>query len=175
MNSLKGIKNLYCIVTACLVAVGLLFLIYPKIALDSACIIFGVYLVIYGVIKLIGYFAKDRYQLAFQYDLACGIVSIIVGIIFICRAARVIQLFSTCIGIVMLVDATLKIQTSIESKRFGISNWWLILIAAAIVAVLGVVLIFMPYETTALMIRLIGFNLCFDGLLNLIVVINTVK
>ena len=68
-----------------------------------------------------GIFAKDAYQLAFQFDLALGIVIAIVGIVFVCRTARVVQLLSTCIGIVMLVDATFKIQTSIDSKRFGIS------------------------------------------------------
>lgn len=75
----------------------------------------------------------------------------------------------------MLVDATLKIQTALDSKRFGISSWWIMLIMAVIVAALGILLILMPGETTRMMIRLIGLNLCLDGVLNLIIVINTVK
>ena len=85
------------------------------------------------------------------------------------------QLLSTCIGIVMLVDATFKIQTSIDSKRFGISRWWLMLILAVIVAAIGILLILMPGETTRLMVRLIGLNLCMDGILNLVIVTDTVK
>lgn len=126
-------------------------------------------------VKIMGYFAKDAYQLAFQFDLALGIVIAIVGIVFVCRTARVVQLLSTCIGIVMLVDATFKIQTSIDSKRFGISRWWLMLILAVIVAAIGILLILMPGETTRLMVRLIGLNLCMDGILNLVIVIDTVK
>lgn len=122
-----------------------------------------------------GIFCKDAYQLAFQFDLALGIVIAIVGIVFVCRTARVVQLLSTCIGIVMLVDATFKIQTSIDSKRFGISRWWLMLILAVIVAAIGILLILMPGETTRLMVRLIGLNLCMDGILNLVIVIDTVK
>jgi uncharacterized membrane protein HdeD (DUF308 family) len=49
------------------------------------------------------------------------------------------------------------------------------LIMAVIVAALGILLILMPGETTRMMIRLIGLNLCLDGVLNLIIVINTVK
>ena len=75
----------------------------------------------------------------------------------------------------MLVDATFKIQTSIDSKRFGISHWWLMLILAVIVAAIGILLILMPGETTRLMVRLIGLNLCMDGILNLVIVIDTVK
>lgn len=175
MNGIKNFKNMYSILTICLILVGAVLLIAPGIALDVVCIIFGIYMILYGAVKIMGYFAKDAYQLAFQFDLALGIVIAIVGIVFVCRTARVVQLLSTCIGIVMLVDATFKIQTSIDSKRFGISRWWLMLILAVIVAAIGILLILMPGETTRLMVRLIGLNLCMDGILNLVIVIDTVK
>ena len=175
MNGIKNFKNMYSILTICLILVGAVLLIAPGTALDVVCIIFGIYMIIYGAVKIMGYFAKDAYQLAFQFDLALGIVIAIVGIVFVCRTARVVQLLSTCIGIVMLVDATFKIQTSIDSKRFGISRWWLMLILAVIVAAIGILLILMPGETTRLMVRLIGLNLCMDGILNLVIVIDTVK
>ena len=175
MNGIKNFKNMYSILTICLILVGAVLRIAQGIALDVVCIIFGIYMIIYGAVKIMGYFAKDAYQLAFQFDLALGIVIAIVGIVFVCRTARVVQLLSTCIGIVMLVDATFKIQTSIDSKRFGISRWWLMLILAVIVAAIGILLILMPGETTRLMVRLIGLNLCMDGILNLVIVIDTVK
>ena len=175
MNGIKNFKNMYSILTICLILVGDVHLIATGIAYDVVCIIFGIYMIIYGAVKIMGYFAKDAYQLAFQFDLALGIVIAIVGIVFVCRTARVVQLLSTCIGIVMLVDATFKIQTSIDSKRFGISRWWLMLILAVIVAAIGILLILMPGETTRLMVRLIGLNLCMDGILNLVIVIDTVK
>ena len=168
MNGIKGIKNMYNLLTVCLILVGLILLLAPGIALNTVCIVFGIYLIVYGVVK-------DVYQLAFQFDLALGIVAAIVGIVFVCRTSSIVQLLSTCIGIVMLVDATLKIQTALDSKRFGISSWWIMLIMAVIVAALGILLILMPGETTRMMIRLIGLNLCLDGVLNLIIVINTVK
>ena len=175
MNGIKNFKNMYSILTICLILVGAVLLIAPGIALDVVCIIFGIYMIIYGAVKIMGYFAKDAYQLAFQFDLALGIVIAIVGIVFVCRTARVVQLLSTCIGIVMLVDATFKIQTSIDSKRFGISRWWLMLILAVIVAALGILLILMRGVTNFSKVRLIGLNLCMDGILNLVIVIDTVK
>ncbi len=75
----------------------------------------------------------------------------------------------------MLVEATLKIQTAFDSKRFGIEKWWLILIFAVLVAVVGIFLILLPYETTGIMVRLIGLNFILDGILNLIVVLSTVR
>lgn len=72
---------------------------------------YGVFLIVYGVTKLSGYFAKDLFQLAFQFDLALGIVSIVLGIIIIEKSEYIIEILSTAIGIFMLVDAALKIQT----------------------------------------------------------------
>ena len=73
---------------------------------------YGVFLIVYGVTKLSGYFAKDLFQLAFQFDLALGIVSIVLGIIIIEKSEYIIEILSTAIGIFMLVDAALKIQTA---------------------------------------------------------------
>lgn len=76
----------------------------------------------------------------------------------------------------MLIDATLKIQTSLDSKRFGISSWWLMLVMAIMGwRQLESCLYLCQVETTKVMIRLIGLNLCLDGVLNLIIVVNTVK
>ena len=91
MNGIKNFKNMYSILTICLILVGAVLLIAPGIALDVVCIIFGIYMIIYGAVKIMGYFAKDAYQLAFQFDLALGIVIAIVGIVFVCRTARVVQ------------------------------------------------------------------------------------
>ena len=74
--------------------------------------VYGVFLIVYGVTKLSGYFAKDLFQLAFQFDLALGIVSIVLGIIIIEKSEYIIEILSTAIGIFMLVDAALKIQTA---------------------------------------------------------------
>ena len=49
------------------------------------------------------------------------------------------------------------------------------LVMAIMVAAVVIMLILMPGETTKVMIRLIGLNLCLDGVLNLIIVVNTVK
>ena len=84
----------------------------PQLGLRTLCVVYGVFLIVYGVTKLSGYFAKDLFQLAFQFDLALGIVSIVLGIIIIEKSEYIIEILSTAIGIFMLVDAALKIQTA---------------------------------------------------------------
>jgi uncharacterized membrane protein HdeD (DUF308 family) len=80
-----------------------------------------------------------------------------------------------CIGIFMLVDAALKIQTAIDAKKFGISKWWLILMMAIMVAFVGALLLLAPFETGSVLVRVLGLSICIDGIMNLIVVMSTVR
>ena len=43
------------------------------------------------------------------------------------------------------------------------------------VAIVGILLLVAPFETMSIIVRLIGLNLCLDGILNLFVVRNTVE
>ena len=168
MHTLVHVKNAYTVMTICLIALGAALLFMPQLGLKTMCMLYGVFLIIYGVTKLSGYFAKDLFQLAFQFDLALGIVSIVLGII-------IIEILSTAIGIFMLVDGAFKIQTAVEAKRFGIENWWLILVMSFAVTFVGILLFATPFETASMIVRLIGLNLSLDGILNLFVVRNTVE
>ena len=171
MHTLVRVKNAYTVMTICLIALGAALLFAPQLGLRTLCVVYGVFLIVYGVTKLSGYFAKDLFQLAFQFDLALGIVSIVLGIIIIKKTEYIIEILSTAIGIFMLVDGAFKIQTAVEAKRFGIENWWLILV----MSFAGILLLVTPFETAGMIVRLIGLNLSLDGILNLFVVRNTVE
>ena len=77
MHTLVRVKNAYTVMTICLIALGAALLFAPQLGLRTLCVVYGVFLIVYGVTKLSGYFAKDLFQLAFQFDLALGIVSIV--------------------------------------------------------------------------------------------------
>ena len=175
MRNLKIVKNAYSIMTVCLILVGAILLFWPQMGLDMICKIYGIFLVIYGIAKLSGYFARDLFQLAFQFDLALGIASLIFGFVMIFRTGYAIEFLAGLIGVFMLIDAVFKIQTAIEANRFGIERWWMILVIALIVAVIGALLLIRPFRATGVITRLIGLNLCLDGILNLYVVQSTVK
>ena len=169
MRNLKIVKNAYSIMTVCLILVGAILLFWPQMGLDMICKIYGIFLVIYGIAKLSGYFARDLFQLAL------GIASLIFGFVMIFRTGYAIEFLAGLIGVFMLIDAVFKIQTAIEANRFGIERWWMILVIALIVAVIGALLLIQPFRATGVITRLIGLNLCLDGILNLYVVQSTVK
>jgi len=124
---MKVAKTGYIVLSILLCALGILLICKPNFSLTVFGIAAGVCLVLFGIFKIVGYFSRDLYRLAFQYDLAFGILCIALGVMVILIPADVIQTICIAIGIGVLMDGLLKIQISIDSKRFGILQWWMIL------------------------------------------------
>ena len=130
---------------------------------------------LFGLVKIIGYCSKDLYRLAFQFDLAFGILFMALGIILIIRTDVMVNLICIVMGICVLADALLKIQISIDSKTFGIQKWWLILAMAILTGVAGFLLVFRPSESIQVIVILLGISLITEGVLNLITILTAVK
>ena len=156
-------------------AVGLLMMAVPEKMLPAWVDFFGVAMMMFGVIKLVGYFSKDLYRLAFQYDLPFGILMIALGFITTVKSDSVLYFLCIALGISILADGLFKMQIAIDAKRFGIGAWWLIVVLAAAAGAIGLLLVFRPAESLRVMTILLGASLLADGILNMCVAISTVK
>lgn len=175
IRQLKIAKNGYIIMSLLFVILGICLIIWPDCSLKLFCTLIGIMLIAYGCIKIVGYFSKDYYCLAFQFDLAFGILLIAVGAIIIARREQVVNLIFAIFGILTLVDALFKIQMSMDAKRFGLSLWWRILVVAVLTGILGVLLLIRPFDAAEIMMILVGVSFLFEGILNLCVAIYTIK
>ena len=90
-------------------------------------------LIVYGLIKILGYFSRDIYCLAFQFDLAFGVLLAAVGIIIIVRRNVVVNLIFGIFGLLILA-AALIIYTMIKN-----------LLISAAVCVIGEIILAIIY------------------------------
>ncbi|MCI8388923.1 MAG: hypothetical protein HFE63_10740 [Clostridiales bacterium] len=165
----------YILISIALCAVGILLIVCPTFSASLIAVICGILMIVFGAVKLIGYFSKDLYRLAFQFDLAFGIMMIAVGVIMLVHPGSLMNFISIVLGLYTLADGLFKIQMSIDAKRFGIRAWWLILIAAIVASVVGVTLVFRPSESSVVITILLGVSLLIEGLLNLCTSLAAVK
>ena len=135
----------------------------------------GIGLILFGAIKLVGYFSRDLFRLAFQYDLAFGLLLMVLGIVTLSHPGDALSFLCVMFGIPVLADGLFKIQIAMDSRQFGIRNWWLVLVLAALTCVVGVVLVFRPMTGVRALTALMGLSLLCDGVLNLSVALCTVK
>ena len=174
-NRIKTAKIGYIMISILLCVLGIVLIAVPDFSVTLLFRLGGGIMMLFGLVKVIGYCSKDLYRLAFQFDLAFGILLMALGIILIIRADEMVNLICIVMGICVLADALLKIQISIDSKTFGIQKWWLILAMAILTGVAGFLLVFRPSESIQIIMILFGIALITEGVLNLITILIAVK
>ena len=165
----------YIVLSALICVLGVLMMVMPEQSLSSLVKIFGISMMAFGVIKLVGFFSKDLYRLAFQYDLQFGILVLVLGLIVTVKPNNALNFLCIALGISILADGLFKMQIALDSKKFGISTWWLIMLPAVCAGMVGLIMVFRPTESLRVMTILLGLSLLTEGLLNLIVALLTVK
>ena len=79
----------------------------------------GAALIAFGAVKLIGYFSKDLYRLAFQFDLAFGALQSALGLVLVIRSESAMSLLCIILGIGIVADSLFKLQTAMDARRFA--------------------------------------------------------
>ena len=172
---MKTAKIGYIVMSVLFCVLGVVLLFTPGVSALWIGRLLGIGLILFGDIKLVGYFSRDLFRLAFQYDLAFGLLLMVLGIVTLSHPGDALSFLCVMFGIPVLADGLFKIQIAMDSRQFGIRNWWLVLVLAALTCVVGVVLVFRPMTGVRALTALMGLSLLCDGVLNLSVALCTVK
>lgn len=178
MKILKKIhmaRDGYILISIIFYIAGIICMTVPSISPLVLCIIGGIILVAYGIVKTIGYISDDLYDLAFQYDLACGIFLIVLGVIVLGCNLRIRTYLSPGFGLLLLLDAVFKVQTAKDAKVFGLKIWKWILILSIIVATFGILIIIKPFGGSHISHVITGCGFFAERLMNHLTVKETVK
>ena len=163
VTPMRAAKTGYVVMSIVFCVVGVLFIALPARSAVMIGRVLGAAMAAFGAVKLVGYFSRDLYRLAFQYDLEFGILLIALGVIVLLRTNGVMDFICIAAGVSILADGLFKIQIAIDARRFGIRDWWLILLLAVVTGGVGLLTV------------LLGAALLAEGVLNLCVALSTVK
>jgi len=175
IGRLKIARNGYIVMAAIFCALGVFLVANPQKAMEMLCILAGLLFIADGIIKIIGYFSRDFYCLAFQFDLGFGILMIAVGILILAKRESILHLIFVIFGLLILTDALLRLQMSVEAKKFGMKLWWGILILAVITGIFGMILLIDPAGGARITVVFAGTAFLLEGILKLCVGIYTVR
>lgn len=175
MNPVKISKISYIVVSVLMVLAGIAVIIYPDMGLNAICYVVGALAILFGAAKIIGYYSKDLFRLAFQFDLALGILTGLLGVLILIHPEGVAKAVPVIIGVFTLADGAMKFQTARDARKFGFKRWWIISLLAAITCFCGLFLIINPFQGAQALMILLGVSLISDGVQNLCTVLYTVK
>ncbi|MCC8104135.1 MAG: DUF308 domain-containing protein [Clostridiales bacterium] len=175
LRTLKIARNGYIVIALIICALGICLLVNPGCPVDGLIRMLGLIFIADGIIKMIGYFSKDFYCLAFQYDFAFGILMVALGLVILIRGEDYSQLLYAVLGLVILMDALLRVQMSLDARKFGLGLWWRILIISILTGIFGMILVIDPFGGEGATMALTGTAVLLEGVLNLCVAVYTVK
>ena len=75
------------------------------------------------------------------------------------------------IGLLVLVDSVFKLQVAVDSRRMGAHSWWVTLVCTVVCLVLGILLVFNPFDGKQVLTIMMGVSLIVDGVQNLCTVV----
>lgn len=172
---MQAAKTGYVVLSLLLCGAGVFLICKPEISTALLGCAAGITLIVFGIFKLIGYFSKDLYRLAFQFDLAFGLLMLILGIALLTKPENLMHFLCVTAGLYVTADGLMKLQTAQDARRFGIRRWWVILGTAVLTGILGIALMLHPAAGSSILMRLFGCVTLAEGILNLLTVLITVK
>lgn len=148
------------------VLLGLLMILAPEQSKRLICYILGAGIIVFGIVRIAWYFAKDEVSRAFHNDIPSGIILVIAGVYLIARPDAIWDWLPVILGLAVVFDSIIKLQRAFDLRRTGFAPWWGVLAAALATAVLGLLLILDIFGKNILVYYL-GAVLVADGLINL--------
>ena len=127
---------------------GIRLLTSPVEFTNSVVVIFGIVMLVIGVVSVIRALQAKSNGLPFRLGLFGGVIDLIIGAICVFFSQKVVDFFPVLVmiyGIIMAVAGIHKIRNYLLLKDFGINRSWLLLLSGILTIVLGVVVFLNPF------------------------------
>lgn len=162
----KQLKKGAVVVSSCMLALGILTILWPEISALTVCIILGIFCIVEGIYMIVRYFKLGLSGLFFRSDLFFGICSILLGTLLLIHPHGAVMLLPIVTGFFMIIGSVVDIQVSVEMRRFQFGNWGIIMALGIISTVLAFLLILNPFQGAAALMIYIGILLIICSIRN---------
>ncbi|MGX1222971.1 HdeD family acid-resistance protein [Streptomyces ambofaciens] len=145
---------------------GVLVLVWPGASLLAAGVLFGLYLVISGILQLAAAFGTHRRTSLRVLAFISGAVSILLGLFCFRGPLQSVLLLALWIGIGWLFRGVTQIVAAAHDPAMPARGWQIFLGAVTVVA--GIVLIDSPVESAAVLMLVGGWWLVVVGVVEIV-------
>ncbi|KAA5833314.1 HdeD family acid-resistance protein [Saccharopolyspora hirsuta] len=154
------------VVGVCSLVVGVLALVWPAATLIVVGVLFGVYLLVSGVLQIVAAFGTHASVAIRVLAFVSGALSILLGLLCFRGEMQSILLLGLWIGIGWLFRGITEITASVADRDRPARGWQIFL--GVLTALGGVVLIVSPLASVALLVLFGGIWLLVVGVVEII-------
>lgn len=148
-------------------AAGIFLLLYPGQVADMFCDLFGIALIINGIINIVVYFMIDIRESLYRNDFSSGIIKVLLGIMVIYHKDLFQQIIPFMLSIAIIASGFSKLQDGIDAARIGHPNGWQFLALASISIIFGFVIMLNLIKTENMMLQVAGAAMLYSGITDL--------
>lgn len=157
------IRNNMLITALVLFTVGLALILWPKTSQKLLVFIAGGLFILYGIIKEIVHYRAEQ-LFTFDTSFLSGILSILIGILFLVRASVIVGLFGTLLGLAVTLGGIVKLQSALRMRSFELPHWKAYLITSIVSVFLGLLLLVDPFSGVNVFTYITGAILIIESL-----------
>lgn len=167
----RAILGNFVIASIAYIVLGVFMVIKSQAVANGINDVFGVIMLIYGVINIIVFFINKDADENLFLELATGVIAIGLGVFSLVAQDLMQQILFYAIGGVLLIDALVNIKRAVNLRYLGFPRWNIFLIAAIIGVLLGILCIIFYTVIPQSVVVFFGVSLIYEGVSSLIILI----
>ena len=167
----RAILGNFVIASIAYIVLGVFMVIKSQAVANGINDVFGVIMLIYGVINIIVFFINKDADENLFLELATGVIAIGLGVFSLVVQDLMQQILFYAIGGVLLIDALVNIKRAVNLRYLGFPRWNIFLIAAIIGVILGILCIVFYTVIPQSVVVFFGVSLIYEGVSSLIILI----
>lgn len=146
-----------------LIILGILFLVLQDTMVKILAYIVGVFFIVKGGFQIISYFVEKGQNDFFNNNLLSGVVSVLIGVMALVIGEDIANVFRVIIGILIIYESLVRINTATKLASVRIPAWKYILIIALLMMIIG---IFITFNSGAI-VTLVGWMMILTGIIGI--------
>ncbi len=160
----KEIKGI--LVSVLLIALSIFLILKPEEIISSLLRVMGILVLVFGLIDSASYFAKQDDTKLFDYGLLKGLMEVTLGILLIFKYEALISIFPMVLGLLIVFINVFKLQLALNLKEVE-DSYLTGVIISALAVILGVLIIFNPFESLKVVVIVSGAVMLLSELANI--------
>ena len=146
------------------IVLGIFLIVWPDVVVKVVAYVIGAFFFFFFSYQVINYFVVKGQNDFFNNSLLAGVISLLIGLALFLIGEDIVNIFRVVVGVWVIYESLVRINTSIKLHAAGIDAWKYALILALMMLVLGV---FITFSGNGLF-NIIGWLMVLAGVIGIV-------
>lgn len=167
LNHIKKCEQSMMAGTLITLILGIILAINPVGSIKLITAIIAFLFTAIAIFQIFEYIIMSKQEKYMSFSLVLGIVCLVIGLYLFFNTGSLVKFITIIIGACVCIKSLFKIQFALNLKNIS-DKWTYNLIVGIVSMIMGLILLFNPFESAALFLRIIGIILVIGSIAELI-------